>query len=181
MTIDELWAFITAPGTTFVVGGVAGFLANRITMTASERSAHRQRLYENGNSHKREKEKRYLEYVSALGTYCAKIDPATLSDFQIVSTAGELYFNELKIIASAILDGRIDAASARDTFVPNILEALDKNIPQHYDTLHKMAARIGVAYDGQFKRSNYEPLFKVVEKYASNDLLPSLLAPPRNG
>jgi hypothetical protein len=176
--LDDLLAFIAKPAVlpaiTFVVGGVFGFLATRFTMSASERSTHKQRLYENSNSHKREKEKRYLEYVSALGAYCAKTDPATLADFQSVSTTGELYFNELKIIAAAVLDGRIDTTSARDTFIPNILEAIQKNIPQHYQTLHKIADRIGVPYEGRFRRTNYETLYKVVEKYASSALLPPL-------
>jgi len=178
--LDDLLAFIAKPAVlpaiTFVVGGVFGFLATRFTMTASERSAHKQRLYDNSNSHKREKEKRYLEYVNALGAYCAKTDPASLADFQSVATTGELYFNELKIIASAILDGRIDLASGRDDFIPDIIEALQKNIPQHYETLKKIANRIGAPYDGKFRRSNYESLFRAAEKYASAAALPPLPA-----
>jgi hypothetical protein len=178
--LDDLLAFIAKPAVlpaiTFVVGGVFGFLATRFTMSASERSTHKQRLYENSNSHKREKEKRYLEYVNALGAYCAKTDPVSLADFQSVATTGELYFNELKIIASAILDGRIDRAPARDAFIPDIIDALQKNIPQHYETLTKMAVRIGAPYDGRFRRSNYDPLFKAAEKYASGAVLPPMLA-----
>lgn len=128
------------------------------------------------NRDKREKEKRYLEYVNALSSYCTKTDPASLVDFQSIATTGEFYFNELKIIASAILDGRIDLASARDGFIPDIIEALQKNIPQHYETLGKIAARIGAPYDGKFRRSNYESLFKAAEKYASSAALPPLLA-----
>lgn len=183
--MEELLAFIAKPAVlpaiTFVVGGVFGFLATRFTMTASERSAHKQRLYENSNSHKREKEKRYLEYVDALRAYCAKTEPISLADFQSVATTGELYFNELKIVASAVMDGRIDTVSARDTFIPNLIEALEKNIPQHYDTLHKMAVRIGVPYEGKFRRVNYETLFKAVEKYASSAVLPPLLAAETRG
>lgn len=178
--LDELLAFIAKPAVlpaiTFVVGGICGFVATRFTMSASERSAHKQRLYENANSHKREKEKRYIEYVGALRSYCDKVDPATLADFQSVATSGELYFSELKIIASAVLDGRVDAASARDSFVTDLIEALEKNIPRHYDTLSKIAERIGVSYDGKFRRRNYEPIFKAVEKYASSTALPALLA-----
>ena len=177
---DDLLTFIgkpaVMPAITFVVGGICGFVATRFTMSASERSAHKQRLHENANSHKREKEKRYLEYVGALTSYCDKVEPATLVDFQSVATSGELYFSELKIIASAILDGRVDTALARDGFVPDLIEALEKNIPQHYETLNKIADRIGVSYDGKFRRRNYEPIFKAVEKYASSTALPALLA-----
>ena len=55
MTLDDLLDVITKPtvlpAITFVVGGVCGFIGTRLTMTASERSAHKQRLYENSNSH----------------------------------------------------------------------------------------------------------------------------------
>jgi hypothetical protein len=180
VTLEELLAFVAKPqvlpAITFVAGGVSGFVATRFTMTASERSAHKQRLYENSNSHKREKDKRYLEYVNALSSYCTKTDAVSLVDFQSVATTGELYFSELKIIGSAILDGRIDPASARDSFVPDIIEALQKNIPQHYDTLRKIADRVGAPYDGRFKRSNYEALFRAAEKYGSSAALPPLLA-----
>jgi len=145
-------------------------------MSASERNVHKQTLYENSNSHAREKEKKYLEYVNALALYCNKTDPASLVDFQSVATTGELYFNELKIIASAILDGRIDPASARDSFIPDIVEALQKNIPQHYETLKKIADRIRAPYDGKFRRSNYESLFGAAEKYASSAALPPQIA-----
>jgi hypothetical protein len=176
MSLDDALIFLgrpaVLPAITFVVGGICGFVATRFTMSASERSSHQQQLYENSNNHKREREKRYLDYTNALQAYCSKAEPATLADFQIVATTGDLYFNELKIIAAAILEGRTDPASAKDSFVPAIVEALEKNIPQHYETLRKIANRVGAPYEGKFKRSNYDVLIAVAEKYASNRVLP---------
>lgn len=180
--LDELFAFIAKPAVlpaiTFVVGGVMGFIATRFTMTASERSLHKQRLYENSNSHKRETEKKYLEFVESLRSYCEKKEPVTLADFQGVATTGELYFNELKMVSSAILDGRVDHISARDSFVPSIVDALQKNIPQYYATLNKIADKVGASYSGEFRRTNYEVLFKVAEKYASDAVLPPVRDAP---
>jgi hypothetical protein len=172
MTFDEALKFATHPGITFVVGGICGFVATRLTMTASERSQHRQRIYENSVRRKKEKEERYLAFVNAITSYCNKAEKPTLDDFQSIATSGDMYFNELKIIADSILSGHIDRNSRDHTFVPAIAEALQKNIPQYYDTLSKISARVGAPYDGRFKRTNYESLFRVVERFASNSVLP---------
>ncbi|AXK82253.1 hypothetical protein DW352_18025 [Pseudolabrys taiwanensis] len=178
MSGDQALTLLGAPNVwsvvTFVTGGVMGFFVKVLAMSASERSAHKQRLYENSNAHKRERERRYLDYTNAISAYCLKTDKPTLADFQSVATTGELYFNELKIMAAAVLDGRTDPASAKNSFVPDIVEALEKSIPRHYETLKKMADLIGAPYEGKFKRSNYEVLFAVAEKYASNRTLPPI-------
>ncbi|WJI74829.1 MULTISPECIES: hypothetical protein [unclassified Mesorhizobium] len=181
MDLDKVWAWLNTPGATatvstitFVVGGVLGFLARSLTSTPAERQQQRQRLYENGLHHKTEREKRYVEFCDAIGVYIEKKKieaKLTLDDFQSISKAGDLYFSELKMASDAIIGNSIDKVS-RETIVSAIAEALEKNIPLYYETLHRIADKIGVTYSGEFKRPNYENMYVVVEKYASNAVMP---------
>ena len=176
-----MWELLGTPAataiisaSTFVVGGVAGFLSHSLVSTPAERQQQRQRLYENGRHHKEMRAKLYGEFTTAIRNYISKKNSgATLSldDFQRVSTAGDLYFNELQMSADAILAKSIDKHS-RNTLVTAIVEALQKNIPLYYETLQKIAERIGAEYNGKFKRQNYESMFQVSEKYASDAVMP---------
>jgi hypothetical protein len=174
MTLKEILEILGNPGVTFALGGVCGFLATRLTMTASERAQRRQQIYDNGVKHKQDREKRYLDFTNAMRSYVSKPESPTLDDFHSVSTTGDLYFGELMIIADAILAGNVDNGSRDNNFVPAIVEALQKNIPLYYETLGKIASKLGVSYEGRFKRSNYESLFTVAERFASNAALPPI-------
>ncbi|MGE0008354.1 MAG: hypothetical protein AB7S92_22595 [Parvibaculaceae bacterium] len=162
------------PAITFAVGTVIGFFISRFTLSKSERLDHKQRLYENGLAHKKEKEERYKQFTNAIQSYISKKQKKskiTLDDFQAISTAGDLYFGELKSIAIAIQGENIDKES-RPTFVTSIVEALQKNILVYYNVLQAISDKIDAPYSGEFKRSNYECLFEVAEKYAPNEALP---------
>ncbi|MBB2905304.1 hypothetical protein FHR76_001648 [Rhizobium sp. RAS22] len=168
----------TAPlaATTFVVGGVLGFLARTLTTTPAERDQKRQRLYENGRRHKEELAKSSTAFTNALQAYVNKKNAGgdlSLDDFQSISTAGNLYFNEMKMACDAILANSVDAQS-RNTIVTAAAEATNKNIPLYYDTLQKIAQRIGCEYNGEFRRSNYECVYQVIEKYASSSVMPAV-------
>lgn len=176
-----MWELLGTPAataiisaSTFVVGGITGFLSRSLVSTPAERQQQRQRLYENGRHHKEERAKLYAEFTGAIRAYISKKssgETLSLDDFQSVSKAGDLYFNELKMSADAILAKSLDKHS-RDTLVTAIVEALEKNIPLYYDTLQKIAERIGGNYNGEFLRHNYESMFQVSEKYASNSVMP---------
>lgn len=181
MEPDKIWAWLDSPGATltistvtFALGGVSGFLARSLVSTPAERQQQRQRLYENGLRHKTERERRYVDFCNAFQTYIEKKNSGGsigLDDFQSISKAGDLYFSELKMCADAILGNSIDKHS-RETLVTAIAEALEKNIPLYYKTLRRIADQIGVTYSGEFLRHNYDGLFRVVEKYASEAVMP---------
>jgi hypothetical protein len=116
--IEEVVKYLGSPGVTFALGGFCGFVASRLTMTASERSQYRQRLRDNGVKHTQDKERRYIDFTNAMRTYCNKTGSPSLDDFHAISTSGDMYFNELKIIADSILSGNIDSGSRDNTFVP---------------------------------------------------------------
>lgn len=181
MAAQDLWTLLMTPGATvpvsaatFAIGGILGFLARTLTTTPNERYQQRQRLYENGRRHKEERAKRYSEYTAALQIYATKKksgEQLTLDDFQKVATTGDLYYNELKMSADAILARSVDDRS-RETLVTDAAEAIQKTLPLHYETLQKIAKQIGCAYNGELKRQNYEAVYQVVEKYAPSSVMP---------
>lgn len=172
MTLDEFITYAGNPGVTFVLGGICGFLGTRFTMSAAERKNYKQSQYQNGLNHKQEKEKRYIEFTNAMREYASRSGQPTLNEFHNISTSGDLYFNELRLIADAILDGNIDSGSRDRTFVPDMARAIQKTIPSYYETLSKIAQQIGVEYGGSFDRADYESIFQVVEKYPARGIMP---------
>jgi len=149
-----------------VIGGfVAGFAVSRLTMSKAERKAHQQRLYENGKEHRKARDERSHDFQAALKAYILKVEPADLEDFHSISRAGELYFGELRMIADAILGKKIDDQVRDNTFVPDIVEALQKTIPAYYEELRRVADKIGVPFSGEFRRENYQSLVEVAEKF----------------
>ena len=164
---------VVVPFITFLIGGIGGFWTSRFTLSKAERKEVQQRLYENAVRHKQDRERYLGEFTAAMRRYISKEGDATLDDFHSIACTGDLYFNEMKIVADAILGGNIDAHSRDHTFVPLIHEAVHKSLPSYYTELKKLAEKIGAPYGGTLKRSNYESLFVVVEKYASAAAMPA--------
>ena len=171
MNLDELLQYAGNPAVTFVVGGICGFLGTRFTMSAAERKNYKQTQYENALKHKKAKEERFVAFTRAMRDYVNKGGPPSLDEFHSISTSGDLYFSELRIIADAILDGNVDPGSRDRTFVPDLVRAVQKTIPSYYETLGRIASQMGVEYGGAFQRADYESVFQAVEKYAPKEML----------
>jgi hypothetical protein len=150
---------------TFVAGGVSGFLVSRFTMSKAERKTYEQSIYENSINHTRELETRYSIFTGALSKYIAEKGNTSLDSFLSIANAGDLYFSELKIICDAILNNKIDSGTRDRTFVPKVVEAIEKNIPLYYKTLQDISNKVGGSYKGAFDRENYQSIIQVSEKY----------------
>lgn len=122
VTLPEILKVLSHPAVMFMLGGVAGFLTSRFTMTKAERRGVQQTVYENSVRHQQQREERYKAFCDALRSYAQREDRAALNDFQAISTAGDLYFNELRIVADAILGNNIDRLTRQNTFIPAILK-----------------------------------------------------------
>lgn len=185
MTWDDLLKLLADPAMpviTFVVGGVCGFLVSRYTMSKAERKDHEQVQYQNGLDLRNEKEARVQAFQNAMVAYIKNEEAPSLDDFFLLSTTGNSYFNYLKNIADAIVQEKVDKHVRDNTFIPDIVEAINKTIPKYYTTLKAVAERISAPYDGRFLRSNYESLFVVAEKYAANSIMPPVASiQPRRG
>ena len=160
---------ITVNALMFLVGTLFGLIASRLTMTKAERKSYQQTIYDNGLNLSRELEQKYKVFCDTLQAYASKRGKITLEDFRLVSTAGDMYFGELKVICEAILTGKIDADSRDRNFVPRVTEALQKNIFLYYDTLKDIAIKCKTTYVGEFSPKNYQGIIEVVEKYAPTE------------
>lgn len=170
MKLAEVIDFIGKPGVTFALGILLGFIISRFTMSKSEKRNYEQRIYQNGNEHRAKKEVLYLEFISAMSIYVKRKrseEKPDLDCFLAVATAGDRYFGELRMIADAIISKKIDKATRDNTFVPDIIEALQKNIPLYYETLKILAEEIDHQYSGKYEASNYQSLIVVSEKYGA--------------
>lgn len=175
--IEEAVSVIASDAFKIVGGFVGGFLVSRLTMSKAERKQHQQRLYENSREHRSRKEERYLAFSNALHAYVEKKGRGDLKDFHHIATSGELYFGELRMIADAILGGKVDRDARDNTFVPDIVDALQKSIPAYYAALMEISTNIGASYSGVFKRENYESLYRVAERYGRT----RTISPPTSG
>lgn len=168
MTLVEAVDLIGKPGATFVLGILIGFITSRFTMSKSEKRNYEQRIYQNGIDHRSKKEALYLAFISAISTYNKRKrsgEKPDLDCFLAIATAGDRYFGELRMIADAIISNKIDKATRNNTFVPDIVEALQKNLSLYYETLQIIAVEIDHEYSGKYEPSNYQSLISVSEKY----------------
>lgn len=176
MTCSELIANFRDPGVIALVGLIGAFLGvigRSFMFTKAEARAEKQRLHDNSDRYRKTREARYLAFTEALSAYTKRSGPATMDELLSLATAGDLYFNELRVVADAILSQNLDAHSRDNTFVPDILRALQKTIPQYYNVLSEMAKKLGAPYAGKFNRGDYASLIAVVEKYAPSALMPT--------
>lgn len=164
----DLIAFVLkVPGLQFSVGGVLGFLLSRYTRTKGEKDVYDQRLFDNSDRLKRSKDEKYRTFVVALqATIQAKENASvTLNDFHRLATSGDLYFSELRNIADACLTGQVNKVSRDNTFVPALVEAVEKSLPAFYRTLGKISADLGGRYDAELRVDNYLSIYRAVEKF----------------
>lgn len=166
------WGYLTVLMTVPVpiITFVLGFFASRWTMTKKERADVRQKQFENAKALMEAQNKTFQEFSAALMKYANKKGQPSLTDFFEIATSGENYFYQQKITCDAILAGNVDSATRDNTLVPKIRESVERNLPDFYRTLQSIAAKRGIEYDGTLKRSNYESMYAVVERFG--DLTP---------
>jgi hypothetical protein len=148
-----------------IITFILGFLSSRFTMTKKETKDLEQKLFENSKNLMLAQNDRFQDFSSVMHKYASKQGEPTLDDFYEVSTTGEKYFYQLKIISDAILANQVDKRSRDNTLIPKVREAVEKTLPSFYDTLTKISQKRGLNYTGCLKRENYESLYKVLERY----------------
>ncbi len=169
------WAKDNAAPVQFLLGGVTGFLVTRLTMTKKERADVKQKIFENSRDLMVAQNALYQTFKASLQSYVSKTEPLTINDFLAVEGAGNNYFNHLKIVSGAILDNKVSAQARDDTLVPAIQRAVSDNLPSFYRVLQTIAERNDWGYISQLRRSDYEALYAVVEKYGASAAVNALV------
>ncbi len=170
MTVEEVVAYLVGQAPGIAIGGVGGALISRFTLSKAEKVQLGQQAFLNANELRKSKEVRFLAFSTELGNCIRRKnggEQIAFDDFMRLSTTGTLYFEELKIIADAILSGKLDCTSRDSNFIPAIHEALAKVLPAYYEELEKVARRLDIPYSAKFDERNYESLLKVAEKFGA--------------
>lgn len=149
----------------FTLLGVALPLAfNWAFMSRKDRTEANQTRFENAADLLAKQTDRSNEFTSALAKAVRKPKPA-IEDIHAVMSTGEAYFQTIRVMSQAVLEGRVtDSARDRD-FVPKISDALLKNIPLYYKTLAAKCTDYGIPYDGAFRESDYEGPLLVADRH----------------
>ena len=142
-----------------------GFFASRLTMTKKERKDYKAKLQETSNILLRSLDDQFQRFTLVLKEYTSLQGPPTLTEFYRVSTVGEGYFGQMKMICDSILSGNIDQQSVMHTHRQTIKEAVEKSLPAFYETLQTIAEDQGIEYSGKLKRDNYESIYLVYDKF----------------
>jgi len=145
---------------------ILGFLSSRFTMTKKEKKDYKNTLQENANKYSKELDDAFNNFMASLQKYI-QCDTPTLENFQDISISGESYFSAMKRLSSAILERNIPKRSIDHDFCQRIKEFVEKNCELYYEALSAIAQKIGVQYNGAFRRENYESIFLVYETYCN--------------
>lgn len=149
------------------IGGALGYLTSRFTRTKAEKDIHSQRLFDNADRLRREKDKKYTDFCNELRNAAMRDSQGSLDlgDFHKLSQAGDLYFSELRNIADACLGGNVTKEAIRKSFYNPLKEAVEKSLPKYYETLNDIAHSLGHEYDFDLNQGNYQSIYEAVKRF----------------
>lgn len=165
MTAEDQVALLSlqclGPG---LVGMLVGFVISRFTL--SKKEAKDVQLGNYGNTERLidEHDRSYDAYSNALAAYVTRAEP-TIENFIAIATCGDRYFDRLNQISSAILGGNVDPQMRDDLLLPKVRSAVERTVPDHFDTLQKIAKKRGIQNPAELRRSDFTALYAVVETY----------------
>lgn len=139
----------------------------RVSLTKKERLDLEQKNFENTNNLIALHDTAYEAYAAALRAYSSSPEPS-LDHFFEISRTGNIYFDRMCQMCSAILSDKIDN-QARDKYLLAKVHGAHENLKDHYDTLDEIAHRKKIEWTGKLKRSNYAAIYDVVERYPHRD------------
>ncbi|ANE55202.1 hypothetical protein AYM39_08440 [Methylomonas sp. DH-1] len=158
-TEDEIKVLI--PIITFILG----FIVSRFTMSKKERKDYESSLFATSIKLLEEQDKAFNEFSESLFSYANKKEAPNLNDFFSIATKGQLYFSKLSMSCDAIISGKLDKDSVKNTFTPKVKECVERSLPDFYDTLKRISIANKLEYNGELRKENYESLYVVYEKY----------------
>jgi len=150
-----------------IITFILGFLASRFTMTKKEKTDHLARLQENSNRLSESLNKNFQDFTTAINKYIQRKGKPAFDDFFDISTKGESYFAQVRMICDSILSENIDKNSIKNTYVPIIKNVVEKTLPEFYETLQEIAQKKTIEYQGTLKKENYKSVYDVYDKYVS--------------
>lgn len=162
-TIDQVGKQINVwlPIVTFI----AGILTRHFTMSKAERHNDANVKFNLAKDLAKSSNEASAALLNAFAKYADNSGKPTVSEFVEISGAARTFLYQQKLIADAILSGRVDPVSRDETLIAELTDTAERTIPQVYDTLRDIAERNDLPYPSQFRRENYGSIYAAVEKY----------------
>ena len=161
MKLLEVFLKFLVPIATFILG----FFISRFSMSKKERKDYELELLKTTRDLLNGQSKSFQEFAEVLYLYANKDEEPDLNDFFLISTKGELYFNQIRIACDAIIAKKVDVDSLRNSILPKVKEAVERTLPDFYSTLTEISVKKGIEYSGELRRENYESIYTVHETH----------------
>lgn len=126
-------------------------------MSKKERKDHQLALQKSADTYQSAISAAFEVFTKALSAYAKKKRPG-LNDFFEISSTGEAYFTQLRMVCNAAQSGTIPDSTVNSTFAPLIKEAWERSIPSFYRVLGEIAKKNDYDWNGEFRRENYQPI-----------------------
>ena len=168
--IHGIMQTITNPIVTFILG----FLISYFTMPKVARVAHKRELSKVSTQLGEGLGERFQKFQRALNSYNNKAN-VDATDFFEISTAGQIYFDYMKIICDAILSKNIGPDSAINTHFPNIKDAAKNTLPLFYKILQEIAQKNNFTFNGRLRKDHYQSIINVLKKYLDDSEVESII------
>lgn len=147
-----------------VFGAFLTAVINRLLYNRKDRNDVAQERFENSKTLLADQSDRRNDFTAAVAK-CLRKDRPSIDDIHAVMKTGEAYFETLRAMAQAVLEGRVSDTTRTLDFVPKIVEALEKSVPVYYGALANTCRKAGIPFEGKFQESSYESLFRVADRY----------------
>jgi len=141
-----------------------GVIFSRLTMTKKELNDADMERFKFSQDLLLRSTQAYGEFAQLLAEGIQKED-FKLNDFYAISTKGHCYFLTMTTICDAILSGKTDEATLKNSLLPTIKDAANKSLPRFYTALRNIAEGQNIAYSGKLDWEDYQSIKKVCEKY----------------
>lgn len=160
---SQPWIFTTGISVfTFILG----FLVSRFTLSKKDRKDLEQVYFENATRLAEQHNAAYEKYCAAMKEY-ANADEPSFDHFVAIATTGDSYFYQARLLADAIMSGKIDAQVRDSTLLPKLRDIANKTLSLHYEVLQTIAKKKGFDYNGELRRADYQSIFDVIDKYGT--------------
>ncbi|MCK5214198.1 MAG: hypothetical protein KAR05_02450 [Candidatus Omnitrophica bacterium] len=146
---------------THILVFIGGFLSRKFTLTKKEKIDHSAKLQETSNKLNDALNNKYQIFTLALNNYININKNPDGNDFYKIATTGDSYFEQIRSICDSVLSENVDKNTVKNTFIPKIVETIEKILPKYYETLQEIAKKQSLNFDGKLEEKKYKSIYEV--------------------
>lgn len=153
---------------TAALGAAAPLLYYHFAMSRRDSHDVAEDHFKNAKDLLAEQSARRIDFEAAIGSALKKKGTRkgySIDDALLVMKTGELYFETMRVMAQAVLGGRVSDNARNLDFVQKIVKALEQSVPAYYEVLKVMCPKVGIPFEGRFSVDNYESMLEVADRH----------------